>query len=451
MATKGYTPEVEEVYARTLELFEGRQVPQLFPVLRNLGNFYNFRGESENATRMARAILRLGEEQQDASMLVDGHLFMGMNLAFFGDLHAGLEHLDTAIAYFRSGPYPAGRYRLGNNPGVVCLTSSAFILWVLGHPDRGRQRADEAVALAAGLEHPLTLAYGLYHAGYLHLWRREPDLVRERADRLLRLVDEHDFPIWRALGTCLLGAADTAVGQVEQGRAKVRQGVDLYQGQKTPPVFWPMLRALEAGAYAQAGRVEEGLVMVDEALEIAGRGPGTTVLPEFQLLKGDLLLALGQGDGADPEPWFRRAFDRAQRLDSRMSQLRAAVRLRRLRSGRDAGDSSRPAARRLRHLHRRLRHRRSDRGTSPARTQLGSADDRGEAGWALLDKAGRFPVLMQDHEGRGVDPAGGGAGQRVDGMGRADRSGPSHPEDRVGTMHHCGNRLELLRTSLVAH
>ena len=60
-----------------------------------------------------------------------------MNLAFLDDLHAGLEHLDKALAYFRSEPCPAGRYRLGNNPGVVCLTTSAFILWILGHPDRG--------------------------------------------------------------------------------------------------------------------------------------------------------------------------------------------------------------------------------------------------------------------------------------------------------------------------
>jgi predicted ATPase len=328
MATKGYTPEVEEVYARTLELFEGRQVPQLVPVLRNLANFYNFRGEFDRAARMARAILRLGEEQRDASMLVDGHLFVGTNLAFLDDLHAGLEHLDKAIAYFRSEPSPAGGYRLGNNPGVVSLTASAFILWILGYPDRGLQRVNEAIAVATGLEHPFTLAYGLFHAGYLHLWRREADLVRDRAERLLDLVDEHDFPIWRALGTCLLGAADTAMGQVEEGLARVRQGVDLYQGLKTPPVFWPMLRALEAGAYAQAGRVGEGLAMVDEALEISGRGSGTTMLPEFQLLKGDLL-ALEDGD--DPEPWFQRAFDVAQRLDARMSQLRAAVRLCRLR------------------------------------------------------------------------------------------------------------------------
>jgi hypothetical protein len=113
-----------------------------------------------------------------------------------------------------------------------------------------------------------------------------------------------------------------------------------------------MLRALEAGAYAQAGQVEEGLVMVDEALEISGRGSGTTVLPEFQLLKGDPLLALGQGNGADPEPWFRRAFDLAQRMRSRA----AAV------PGSRSERSHRP-----RHLHRRLRHGRSDRGTGPTR------------------------------------------------------------------------------------
>jgi predicted ATPase len=223
---------------------------------------------------------------------------------------------------------------------VVCLTTSGFILWIVGHPDRALQRANEAIDLATGLDHPFTLAYGLFHAGYLHLWRREADLVRHRAERLLRLVAEHDFPIWRALGTCLLGAANTALGEVEEGLARVRQGIDLYQGLKTPPVFWPTLRALEAGAYAQAARVEEGLAKVEEALQIAGRGSGTTMVPEFQLLKGDLLLALGQGDGADAEPWFQRAFDTAERLDARMSQLRAAIRLCRLRSDRDGGTSA---------------------------------------------------------------------------------------------------------------
>ena len=100
-----------------------------------------------------------------------------------------------------------------------------------------------------------------------------------------------------------------------------------------------MLRSLEAGAYVQAGRAADGLAMIDEALEIAGRGSGTTMLPEFQLLKGDLLLALPEGDSLDPEPWFQQAFSIAQGLGARMSQLRAAVRLCRLQMDRDGGTS----------------------------------------------------------------------------------------------------------------
>jgi predicted ATPase len=330
MAIKGYTAEVEQMHGRALELLEGRELPQLFPVLRSLASFYNFRAEHDKGAQVGRAILRLAEQQNDTGMLVDGHLVLGANLAFLNDLHAGLAHLDQAIGYFRSAPARSRPFRLGNNPGVACFTTSAFILWMLGYPDRALQRARDAVALATELEHPFTLAYALFHAGFLHLWRREPELVGDRAVGVLQVADDHDFPIWRALGTCLLGAANTGMGQGEEGLAQIRQGIDLYQGLKTPPVFWPLVLFIQAGAHAQAGREADGLALIDEALEIAGRGAGMTLLPEFQLLKGDLLLALPQENGANPEPWFQRAFDVAQVLDARMSQLRAAVRLCRL-------------------------------------------------------------------------------------------------------------------------
>jgi hypothetical protein len=65
-------------------------------------------------------------------------------------------------------------------------------------------------------------------------------------------------------------------------------------------------------------------------LEILGRGSGVTLLPEFHLLKGDLLCALSEDNEAEAEPCFQRAFDIAHDLDARMPELRAAVRLCRL-------------------------------------------------------------------------------------------------------------------------
>src|SRR5207245_10035038 len=78
MAVHGYTQEVEEAYARALELFEGqRELPQLFPVLRGLASFYNYRAEFEKGAQVGRELLRLAEVQHDPSMRVDGHLVLG--------------------------------------------------------------------------------------------------------------------------------------------------------------------------------------------------------------------------------------------------------------------------------------------------------------------------------------------------------------------------------------
>jgi hypothetical protein len=180
------------------------------------------------------------------------------------------------------------------------------------------------------LEHPFTLAYALFHTGFLHLWRREPKLVRDRAERVLEVVDENDFQIWRALGRCLLGAAETDLGRFEEGLTQIREGLDLYHGLKTPPVFWPLLLFVHAQAYARARRPAEGLPLIDEAIEIAGHGSGMTLFPEFYLLKGDLVSGLPEAGGGGAEPWFQQAFDVAHDSGARMPELRAAIRLCRL-------------------------------------------------------------------------------------------------------------------------
>jgi predicted ATPase len=338
LAVKGYTSEVEEAYTRALELLEGNpDLPQLFPVLRGLASFYNLRAEFDKGAEVGREILRLAEHHDDGSMLVDGHLVLGYNLAFLDDLRGGLGHLDQAIACFEREQQSSRPFRLGHHPAVASFTTSAFVLWMLGFPDRALERANAGLALAVELEHPFTAAYALFHCAFLHLWRREPEFVRERAAGVLDVVEDHEFQIWRAVGTCLLGAAETAMGRHDEGLAQVRQGMDLYQGLKTPPVFWPLLLYVQSGACAQAGRTAEGLAHIQEALDVAAGGSGTTLVPELQLLKGDLIAGGPEGNRAAAEPCFQRAFDVARNLEARMSQLRAAIRLCRL--SREWGDA----------------------------------------------------------------------------------------------------------------
>ncbi len=331
MAIKGCTPEVEAAYTRALELCQGQgEMPQLFPVLRGLSSFYIFVGEFEKGARMGEQILSLAERNDDASMRVEGHLVLGYNLAFLTDLGLGLDHLEKGIAHYDLDQHRSRRFRLGNDSGVACYTTSALILWMLGFPDRALKQANEAVALATKLNHPFSMAYALFHTGLLHLWRREVELVQGRAQAALEVAEEHEFQIWRAVATCLHGAALAGMGRAEEGLRQTNRGIELYQELKTPPVFWPILLLIRAGVCGQAGKPIDGVILVDEALDIVGKGSRNPLSSELCRLKGDMLLALSPENQAEAGTWFQQALKIAQERQARMLELRAAMSLSRL-------------------------------------------------------------------------------------------------------------------------
>ena len=327
LALRGYTEEVEEAYASALALArQTGELPRQFPVLRSLATFHLYRGEFAKAAALGRELLGVAERRADAALQVDGYLVLGSSLAFMGEITAGLEELERGIALFEPDTQRPGPLRLGPSSGVSSHTTTALLLWLLGHPDRAAERAERAVEIARQLNHPFTLAYALFHVGFFDLWRREPDLARERARGAVEVAEEQDYPIWRALGTMLEGAALATLGRVDEGIARVDSGIAAYQGLRTPPVFWPLLLYIKAVSRGLSGRPADGLQCLEEAVAIGGED--NLQYPEFALLQGDLLFSMGDDDGAAAR--FRRAFDVAAALELRTPQLRAATRLSRL-------------------------------------------------------------------------------------------------------------------------
>jgi tetratricopeptide (TPR) repeat protein len=117
LATRGYTEEVEQAYARALELCErAGEIPQLFPVLRGLASFYILRTEYDKAMQLGERMLHLAEQLGDIDMQVEGHMILGYNLAFV-EISIGWSTLES------NGPlrYRTSRATLGvgSNPGVI--------------------------------------------------------------------------------------------------------------------------------------------------------------------------------------------------------------------------------------------------------------------------------------------------------------------------------------------
>jgi predicted ATPase len=331
LAVKGYTQDVEDAYTRALELCESvGEIPQLLPVLRGLASFYLLRSEFEKATRIGEQILTLAERFDDEAVRVEAHSVLGANLALADRLQSGMEHLEKGVAAYDPEHPSARRFQLGNNPGVVCFTTSALVLWMRGYPDRARGRAEDAIALSRRLNHPSSMAYAQFHAGLIDLWMQEHELAHGRAQAVLDIATEYEFPIWRVVGSCLRGAALAGMGSADEGLPLIEQATATYQRLNTPPVFWPLLLFLQAGACGSAGRPGDGLTLLDEAMAIATQKPGQTLWSELFLLKGDLLLAASPESAAEAELWFQRAVDTAAEVQAPMLRLRAALRLSRL-------------------------------------------------------------------------------------------------------------------------
>jgi tetratricopeptide (TPR) repeat protein len=81
LSIKGYTSEAEEAYMQALKLCEAQgEIPQLFPVLRGLSSFYNYRAEFDKGAAIGEIILRPADSLDDNNMRVAGYLVLAKSL-----------------------------------------------------------------------------------------------------------------------------------------------------------------------------------------------------------------------------------------------------------------------------------------------------------------------------------------------------------------------------------
>jgi len=341
MAIKGFTPEVEDAYIRALKLSEGQgEIPQIFPVLRGLSSYYMYQAEFVKSAQIGERILDLAEKRDDDFLRLHGYLVLGVNTGFTGSFHDGLEILSKGIEIFEREPISLRPYQLGNNPGIVCYTSSAIFLYQLGFLESAVEKAERAMELATTLNHPYTLAYTMFHTGSLYMWLGEMGLANKRAQAMLEVAVEHSFQIWESLASMLIGLTQMAMGQPNEGFEKLEQGFARYQGHKTAPVFYPNIIAMRAGAYAQMGRQNDGLILLNNILREIGEERALREQPQLLLLRGDILLASSPENTAEVIGLLKSILTDALRVGMKLLALQAAIRLCNLEMLNGNGESS---------------------------------------------------------------------------------------------------------------
>ena len=352
ITVKGETsPDVEKTVLRARELCQQLgETPQIFPVLWRLVIFYINQRKLQTTYQLAEQMMRLAQSVQDPEFLWIAHFALGAPSLWLGELVSARRHLEQAIA-LSDDPQTRLRLTIGTaDSRVNCLFYTAWTLWHLGYPDQALKRSQEAIALAEGLSHPYSLAVALGFAALFHLFRRDVQLARERAEAVMTLSTDQGFSLYLMYGMTIRGWALTEQGQMEEGIAQMHQS----EGSILCPYEL-------AEVYGKVGQVEKGLTVLTETQAFIDRTGWRVKEAELYRLRGELTLQQESQKSkiktqkskvphpksqipnpqSEAEACFLKAIDIARRQQAKSLELRAVMSLVRLRQQQAAHSASR--------------------------------------------------------------------------------------------------------------
>jgi tetratricopeptide (TPR) repeat protein len=145
VATQGYgTPEVLQTLSRAQMLNQQLAKPPDPLLLRaaaiaalNLGKF-------QQGLAFGDQLLQLADQQDDPTLLVEGHYVLGVTLSWVGSFTRSRVQLQQALAAYDPMYSASHIARYLQDPGVICRCRLAFDLWCLGMSTKRRQLKTKA-------------------------------------------------------------------------------------------------------------------------------------------------------------------------------------------------------------------------------------------------------------------------------------------------------------------
>jgi class 3 adenylate cyclase/tetratricopeptide (TPR) repeat protein len=346
-AARGYSvPEVERVYTRAGELCRALgddETPEFFRALYGTWRVHFMSAAYTRALEFGHQLLRLAQASGNGTQLGAAHRALASTLFYLGDdppsAHEHLTQVITSEALERNRTSFIDELHDVVDPWITCHAYQAWALWMTGRPSQAREMSDRALTLSKELQHPFTRALALSFDSWLCQWQGDVDAVRERARDALAVAKEQGFAFWIGWDEIMLGWAETASGNHEQGLEIMTRGLEAWRavGSELGTTYF---FALLADAQRTAGRLDEAWSSLDAADEISQRTGEGWWQPEVLRLRAELL-----GRRGAPLAEIERTLDSALQLARSRSasalSLRITVTLAKLHVEQGRGDEAR--------------------------------------------------------------------------------------------------------------
>jgi predicted ATPase len=323
IATEGYaSPAVGSVYLKARELYEQTgDTPDVSEVLWGLWTFYTLRAELNTSREIAQEFLRLAERLPYPGLELRGHWALQITFTHSGEFNLALDHYEKALALYDPKQHVDDSLFYALNPGVVMPCFAAWTLWFQGRPAQALSRIREALALARELSEPHGLAHTFFFAAILYHLRRETRLAQEHAEAVITIAREHGLVLYQAMGMVMRGWTLVEQGLRTEGIEQMQQGLAELQATGTT-LMRPHFLGLLAGALAGEDRIQEAMLLLDEAIAMVSGNGERYYEPELYRLKGELLR-----NSPEAERCFEQSIRLAQAQNAKSWELRAALSL----------------------------------------------------------------------------------------------------------------------------
>ena len=182
----------------------------------------------------------------------------------------------------------------GTNYAAHARAWQAHALWCLGYLQQAQEKGRDAVKLVQDLDQPFNQALVSAYLALLQQLCADEAVAREHAEQALALTEKYQAPYYRAWADILVSYA-LALEQPNEERIEYLRGSITAFKASSARLRLPYFLSLLAQVYGKAGRAEEGLACINEALSEARAHNERWWDAELHRLRGELLLM----DGAD--------------------------------------------------------------------------------------------------------------------------------------------------------
>lgn len=211
----------------------------------------------------------------------------------------------------------------GWNVAVHIRAWRAHALWCLGYPERAMRSGLEAVQTAQSFEEPFNQALAATYLAMLWQMSADADTARTKAEEALALTTEYKAPYYRAWAAILVAYTHAPEVPDEAHIAALRTAIEEFKATGAR-LRLPYYLSLLAGVYGRAGRPEEGLEAIEEALVQVRSSNERWWDAELHRLRGELMFSAGR-DAQDVEAALLRAADIARSQHAMSLELRARL------------------------------------------------------------------------------------------------------------------------------